>query len=373
MERGASVETMRFLFCESSDNLGGQELQIVLQMRALRAEGHETVLACRPASAIRREAERHDLTWRPVRFRNSLDVPSIAALRRVLREERIDAAFCHSGHDANNLALAARLVARRPLLIRARTYQPGTPKAFSYNRMVDRTVVPSAYLRGRILANRAIRPERVAVLRPIVPLEDLRADARAPLPQELAAVGAGAGPLVVHAAMLRAEKGHRIALETIAKLRGRFPGLRYVMAGRGPLEPDLRSHAARLRLDGVTVFAGLVSPVAPLLACADLVIMPSLDEPLGLAQLEALALGVPVAVSDAGGLPETVVHGETGWILPAGDVQAWRAGLAEALTDPRRAKTMAARGRSFVEAHYAPQAHLRALHAELESAAFARA
>jgi glycosyltransferase involved in cell wall biosynthesis len=363
---------MRFLFCESSANLGGQEIQILLQMRALQGAGHHVLLACRPGSAIMQEAAALGLAWRPVRFRNSLHPPSIVALRRILRDERIDVAFGHSGHDANNLALAARLVARRPLLVRVRTYQPGVPKAFPYNTLVDRTLVPSEFLRGRILANRAIRPQRVAVLRPIVSLEDLRESARGALGDELGSTLEGDGPVIVQAAMLRPEKGHRIALEAIAGLRERLPSMRYVIAGRGPQEQDLRRHAARLGLNGAVVFAGLVLPIAPLLARADLVIMPSLEEPLGLAQLEALALGVPVAVSDAGGLPETVTHRETGWVLPAGDVQAWRAGLAEALSDLPRARAMAARGRGFVEAHYGPQAYLRALHSQLEAAASAR-
>ncbi len=364
---------MKLLFCESSNNLGGQELQILLQMAHLQQAGDACLLACRPASAIAREASARGLAWRPVAFRNSLHLPSIAALRALLESERIDAAFCHSGHDTNILALAARLLGRgRPLLIRARTYQSSTPKAFTYNRLVDRTLVNSEHLRRRILANAAIRPERVAVLRPMVPLEKLRADARQPLPAALAAALAGGGPVVVQAAMLRPEKGHRTALEAMAGLRARYPGLRYVMAGSGPEEAALRERAAALGLDGTAHFAGMVMPVAPLLARADLVIMPSLDEPLGLAQIEALALGVPVAVSDAGGLPETVVHGETGWILPAGDVPAWRAGIDEALSAPSRARDMAQRVCRFVEATFAPPAHLAALRSELARARAAR-
>lgn len=334
-------------------------------MQALRKAGHAAVLACRPGSRIAGEAAARALEWRPVAFRNSVHPPSLAALRRILLEEQIDAAFGHSGHDADNLALAARLLRRRPLLLRVRTYQPGRPKAFSYNTMVDRTLVPSEHLRRRILENRAIRPERIAVLRPMLPLAELRERAREPLPVALLEALDGAGPLIVQAAMLRAEKGHRVALEAVAGLRERFPRLRYVLAGSGPQEPALRAYAAQLGLERHVHFAGLLVPVSPLLARADLVIMPSLDEPLGLAQLEALALGVPVAVSDTGGLPETVVHCETGWVLPAGDVRAWREGLESALADPARARAMAARGRAFVEAHYAPERHLRALEAQL--------
>jgi glycosyltransferase involved in cell wall biosynthesis len=96
--------------------------------------------------------------------------------------------------------------------------------------------------------------------------------------------------------------------------------------------------------------------------------MPSLDEPLGFAQIEALALGVPVVVSDAGGLPETVVHGETGWIVRAGEVEAWAGAITEALSDPVRARAMAQQGRSFVEAHFSPRAYLARVELELDAA-----
>ena len=355
----------RFLFCESSSNLGGQELQILLQMEALRRAGHEPVLACRGGSGIAREAASRALAWRPVAFRAALDPLSIVAVARLIRGRGIGTAFCHSGHDASVLAVAARLAGSRPLLVRVRTYQPGVPKAFSYNRLMDRTLVHSEYMRRRVLANPAIRPERVDVLRPLLPLEDFRALAARPLPGPLAERLAGRAPLIVHAAMLRPEKGHRTALQAIARLTESHAGLLYVIAGAGPEEPALRQLAAALGLQDAVHFAGLVMPVYPLLARADLVVMPSLEEPLGQSQLEALALGVPVVVSDAGGLPETVIHGETGWIARAGDAAAWRNAIDQALADPVRARSMAQRGREFVERSFAPEAFLAGLERQL--------
>ncbi|QDQ27267.1 glycosyltransferase family 4 protein [Chitinimonas arctica] len=354
-----------FLFCESSPNLGGQELQILLQMQALTQAGHRVLLACKASSRIAAEAERNRLPWQAVGFRNSLHFPSIAALRSLMHRHAIDIALCHSGHDANNLAMAARLASRRPRLIRARTYQPGLPKAISYNRLVDRTLVPSEYLRTRILANPAIRPERVAVLRPLLDLAAIHRQAEQALPSELAEVLADAGPVIVQAAMLRPEKGHRVVLAALPALCRQYPRLKLVLAGAGPEERVLREQVAALGLDGHVHFAGLLVPVYPLLARADLVIMPSLEEPLGLSQLEALALGVPVAVSNTGGLPETVTANETGWLIAAGEVDAWRDGLADALADPARGKAYAARGRRFVEEHYSASAHIEALMAQI--------
>ena len=352
---------MRYLFCESSPNFGGQEQQILLQMAGLGRAGHSCVLACKPGSAIAGEATRRGLEWVPVPFLNSLHLPSVWALHRLIRSRAVNVALCHSGHDANILAFAARTVLRRPVLLRARTYLAGRVRPGTVNRFVDRTVVPSEYLRRLIIANPAVRPGRVQVLRPIVPFEDLQKQSLFPLPESLAGWLCGRAPVVVQAAMLRSEKGHRTTLDAITALKNRYPNFACVFAGSGPKEADLRRRVEKLGLVAHVCFAGLVVPVAPLLARADVVIMPSRNEPLGLAQLEALALGVPVVVSDAGGLPETVVDGETGWVVPAGDPGAWAAAIASAVDDPKEALRRASLGGEWVRAGFSGAAHLRAL------------
>jgi glycosyltransferase involved in cell wall biosynthesis len=73
-------------------------------------------------------------------------------------------------------------------------------------------------------------------------------------------------------------------------------------------------------LDRMTV-VGIVDRVAPLLARADLFLLPSSTESFGLVALEAMASGVPVIASDIGGIPEVIDHGRTGYLAPVGDVE----------------------------------------------------
>lgn len=337
-------------------------------MAALQGAGHVCLLACDPQSKIADEARRRGTPWHPVAFRNSFHLPSLWTLRKLIVRHRMDVGIGHSGHDFNGLAVAARLVSPRPTVLRMRTYQPGIPRAFSYNFLADRTLVPSEFLRRQILGNQKIQSAKVAVLRPLLPLDDLKREAGKPLPGQLGDRLANHGPVIAHAAMLRSEKGHRVALAAVARLVGDYPQLRYVIAGIGSKEADLRIQAASLGIAENVVFAGLMIPVAPLLARADVVIMPSLNEPLGLAQLEALVLGTPVAVSDAGGLPETVEDGITGWVLPAGNIEAWEKGLREILSAPTEAKARAERGRFWVEAQFSAATFLEELMPQLEIA-----
>jgi glycosyltransferase involved in cell wall biosynthesis len=100
------------------------------------------------------------------------------------------------------------------------------------------------------------------------------------------------------------------------------------------------------------VWFGLGRPVAPLLACADLLLMPSLYEPLGMAQIEALGLGVPVLASDVGGIPETVQHERSGWLVPAGNGAAWAQAVEAGLAALPSLRRLAESGREDVQARF---------------------
>jgi glycosyltransferase involved in cell wall biosynthesis len=83
-------------------------------------------------------------------------------------------------------------------------------------------------------------------------------------------------------------------------------------------------------------FLGKLDQIAPLLAAADLFLLPSQTESFGLSALEALASGVPVVGSDAGGLPEVIRNGETGILCQVGDLAGMAAAALEILQDRKR-------------------------------------
>lgn len=352
----------RILFTESSNNLGGQELQALQQMVALEKMGIKTRLACRENSGIAGRAALLGLQGVNVPFRNSLHLPSMLTMRRLIQQWHPQAIISHSGHDANITALSASFLPHRPVLVRSRTYQPGWPKAWTYNRFADITVVPSAGLRREILANPRIAPERVRVLYPGIDFNGLERAATVSLPQKtISWLNQRTGPLVVQAAMLRPEKGHLFMLDVIAQLSSRFAGLRYVIAGDGEQHERIAERISELGLTESVLLAGLMNPVAPLLKCADLVVMPSFYEPLGMAQSEALVLGVPVVASNVGGIPETVTDGETGLLVEPGNLDEWTNTLAWALHNLSRMRRMAQEGGKQVRSQFSVEANLAKL------------
>ena len=97
------------------------------------------------------------------------------------------------------------------------------------------------------------------------------------------------------------------------------------MVGEGPELPVVRELADQLGISKHISYLGKQEDVACVLSMADLLLLPSEKESFGLAALEAMACGIPVITSNAGGLPEVVEDGSTGFILPVGDVE----GMAE--------------------------------------------
>jgi glycosyltransferase involved in cell wall biosynthesis len=104
---------------------------------------------------------------------------------------------------------------------------------------------------------------------------------------------------------------------------------------------------------GSVFFLGKIEAVAPLLAQADIFLLPTLNESFGLSALEAMATEVPVVGTDAGGLPEVVTNGKTGLLYPVGDIESMAAGTLSILTEPGRREAMGEAGAADARKRFA--------------------
>ena len=147
-------------------------------------------------------------------------------------------------------------------------------------------------------------------------------------------------------------KGHSVLLRALAEARRELPSLTLDIAGSGPLEEELRTLAAELGLGDAVRFLGHVTPVEPLLERSAAVVVPSLGEGFGMVALEAMERARPVVASRAGGLPELVRHGETGLLVPPGEVEPLARALVELGRDRERAARLGAAARARAERRF---------------------
>ena len=156
---------------------------------------------------------------------------------------------------------------------------------------------------------------------------------------------------------LRLRKGVEVLLAALEQVRRRQPGARLLIAGDGEHRRRLEHSREARRLGGAVTFLGRcdAARVRRLFAGARALVVPSIYEGLPLVVLEAMDAGLPVIASRVSGIPEAVVDGETGWLVPAENVAALTAALEAALADGDEARRRGAAGRRRLEERFRPQ------------------
>ena len=162
----------------------------------------------------------------------------------------------------------------------------------------------------------------------------------------------GGRKVLMHISNFRAVKRVRDVVRIFAKVQAAIPSV-LVMVGDGPERPAAEDEARSLGVGNSVYFLGKIETVAPLLASADVFLLPTSSESFGLSALEAIASGVPVVGTDSGGLPEVVTNGVTGLLYPVGDIDSMAAGVLSIVTDPRRQADMGAAGEDDARKRFA--------------------
>ena len=175
---------------------------------------------------------------------------------------------------------------------------------------------------------------------------------RASYPAPFPHLVASGRKVLMHISNFRAVKRVRDVVRVFARVHAVVPSV-LVMVGDGPERVDAEDEARTLGVAGDVHFLGKIDSVAPLLAGADLFLLPSQTESFGLSALEALACGVPVVASRVGGLPEVVRDGETGWLCEVGDVDTMASAAIAVLQDPSRWQAVSTAAAADARARFA--------------------
>ncbi|HEX2233925.1 MAG TPA: glycosyltransferase family 4 protein [Thermoleophilaceae bacterium] len=169
-------------------------------------------------------------------------------------------------------------------------------------------------------------------------------------------------PVIAIVGGLAPYKGHRQLFDAVAKLKASGIQSRTLVAGTGPQEPSLRDRAERLGIAGDIAFLGWLDDVSAVLDASDVVVQPSENMDLSPYSVrEAMAHGLPVVATAMGGIPELVVHEETGFLVPPSDPGALAQALQRILNDPGRAGEMGSRGRRRIVDHFSMDQMVRAM------------
>lgn len=304
---------------------GGQR-QVWLLARELQRAGLTRQVVVTGAGSELAFRLKHDgIRVHEARWRSGLDPRVLPSL---LREVRAGAALLHA-HDAHAVTLAGLIarLGRVPLVATRRVdfhlRRPG------FWRRASRVIAISSAV-ADILIDDGIDPVRIHVVHSGIDIEAARRAeplglrARLGLDPETT-LACTVGALVPH-------KDHATLLHAARILAGGFPRLHWVIAGQGELRPVLEWLAAELGLGDRVHFLGHVSQPLGVIADADIYVMSSREEGLGTSVLDAMARGIPVASTSAGGLPE-MLHEGAGLLVPPRSPDALAGAVRRLLCD----------------------------------------
>ncbi len=326
---------------------GAGSTQSILSLsRHLARRGHRVLVGCRPDALLGRLAAEARLPVVPLQFKR---LGALAeAIATVLDREHVDVVNSHDTRDRRALTwLRWRGRLPQPFVVTRRT-MPLTlpPELVAIGLTADRTIAVSGAVADGL--RRRFHPGgRLRVVPNGIDLE--RVDAE-PSEAELAAARAALGPLdgrpVV--VVVARRKDQHILLAALPTLR------RPVAVACVGIEPDRDLIALRDALPGrhKVAFVSFTERPLPFYRLAALAALPSRIEGLSQALLEAMALGLPVVASEAGGNPDLVTSGETGLLVPPLDLKAWAVALDRVLGDGAFRSRIGRAGRDLVRSSF---------------------
>jgi glycosyltransferase involved in cell wall biosynthesis len=150
-------------------------------------------------------------------------------------------------------------------------------------------------------------------------------------------------------------KNHRLFLDSAKLVLNAMPATRCVIVGDGLIRPDLEAYTRTLGIAARVVFVGWRRDLARIYADLDVLVISSINEGTPVSAIEAMAAGRPVVATRVGGVPDIVLEGQTGYLVPLDDAPAMANAVVRLLGEPELARRMGETGRAFVARRFTTQ------------------
>ncbi len=340
---------LTILHTESAKRWGGQERRTFAEAREFKKRGYRVILAVQPESALGKHAKEIGIEVREIGMGNRDIAKAFFRLLSLIRRERVDIVNTHSSKDSWIASFAARL-AHQPILLRTRHVTipiSNHPLNIVY-KMPHKIITVSNYLRNTMIQKNRIKPKKIVSIPTAVDLAKFDFNISGKRVREELVINPEV-PLVGMIGVIRMEKGHRYFIEAAQRILKIKPEAKFLIIGPEPKGETVIQKVRELKLEKKILVLGLRSDTPQILAALDIFVMPSLREALGTALLEALAMKKAVVATWVGGIPEVIIHNQTGLLVPPADGKALARAILELLENREKAKRLGENGRRLVE------------------------
>ena len=339
----------------------GSADSIVALVRGLRGRGHRVLLAL--IRGDRFEAKAREAGIEPVDGL-ALDprgwpvaiARDLARLGRLVGDEGVEVVHAHHSHDHWLAALAWHRAALVRTFHNARAVKAGFPGSWLYAR-TNGAIAVSAGVEARCAAA-GIPRDRLWRVRGVTDVARLSRSAGGQSIRDEFKIGSA--PVIGCVARLAPARGHRELIAGFRELRKRIPDARLLLIGKGEARPALEASVVEMGLSERVIFTGYRDRDLPeVLAALDcFALMAAGSDESCRAALEAMAAGCPVVARRVGALPETIVHGETGFLLDDERPEHIADALEAVVRDRERSRAMGAAARRRAAAEFNPERYV---------------
>lgn len=340
------------LHTESSLGWGGQEIRILEEAKGIRKRGHRLKIACQPGSKLSIKAEEAGIEVIRISMGRISYPSAILKFRRMIENFSIDIINTHSSRDSWLASIAGRLSKRRPMILRTRHLSTPISRSrlsrFLYERLPHKVITTGEAIRRQMIEDNGFDEKRIISIPTGVDLNlfdpervngTLRSDWGVP----------AYVPVIGMVAVIRSWKGHEYFVDAAGIVLKEFPEARFFIVGDGPRKEIVSNYIKARGLQDSIIMTGQRDDIPHVMASFDIVVLPSYaNEGLPQSLIQAMAMGKPVIASNVGSIPEVVIDGKTGYLVPPRSPSAIAEKIISLLKDNGLRLEMGDEGRSLV-------------------------
>ncbi|MCK4532598.1 glycosyltransferase [bacterium] len=336
----------RILHVNTAKNWRGGEQQAAYLVEGLQSRGHSNFVVCQPKSVLEEKMSFLKIPVFPLLMRGEWDLIAAIKLAKIMKKNNIQILHLHTAH-AHTLGLfaskfnsACKVVVSRRVVFPIRSqfkYKTGIDKIIAISKQVEKVLLEGGVDDGKIvIVYSSVDLKRFKEIRNndyVYKEFNLNPDF----------------PIVGIVAALALNKDHHNFLYAAKMVKKNYPQAKFLIVGEGPLENELKILIQKLRLEKEVVFTGFRKDCLEIISTFDVFVLSSCLEGMGSVLLEAMALAKPIVATRTGGIPEVVLNGVSGILVPPKNSEELADGILQLLKDNVLAKEMGIKGKERVE------------------------
>lgn len=316
----------------------------------LQRRGHHVALLCRPHTKVGRRAESKGISVFYMQVRGDFGPITILRTIRLLRRERFDIILTNMDKELRFAGVAAKIVGGSIVIPRRGIDYPLKNKMryrFTYNKLADALLANSEATKSSLLRNAPwLDPKRIYVVYNGIDPEPFVDEPERNLRKEW---GLQRDAVIIgFAGQLDERKGIDCLLRSFAQTAAVHKNVHLVIAGEGPMRSKIEEFSREHHLDTKIHLAGFLDGIEDFMKSIDVFVLPSLWEGFGIVLIEAMAAGKPAITTNVSSMPEIVLDGETGKVVPVNDVDALSQAMNNLVQDQKLRELLGSKARTRV-------------------------